>query len=300
MNTWGAVYPVLFFALMITSIPIIVNNIPLEKASDSDLQETEYLLPIRAIVNTMTEDKDNETMSKAVFSEDTVKYFLERGHIDWWHRVNRHQDSRAMIGRPASFQYTDKPIVYGYLVKDTPIVKETIMPFMKAGIGGFSASMGGYITEMDGSLIKKIHWDNLAIAPASKVRSEGSDIALLKADSTVSLTYGCIGEMCGDLSMRDGMILSKAIEAEAVTSLDSIQTSMGAVQGLPGTIYHDDKKKKNDLLRAFELFKSRELSPNTDTINRYFYMEGYINTGESSGMTQKLLNLAKEKINGSR
>lgn len=291
-----------FFALMEIRIPIYVDSLSLQKAEIPGLEETDYVLPVKMIANKMVEDKDGEIMHKSVFDDETVKYFLEKGHIDWWHRVSKNQDASAMLGKPVDFKYESEPIVYGYLLKANPIVRDSIMPSLKANLNMYSASMGGGVIRKDGKYITKIYWDNMAIAPRSKVRSEGSDVSLAKAENSISITYGSMQSLYNDLQYEGSNILSKALEAQAVTSMDLPMASIGPLQGLAGSVYHGKKKeeKEEDLDRACELFSKGYIHPSKDSIERYFLCSGYPHKNERDEMVNQMINLVTKGVsNGS-
>lgn len=253
---------------------------PLEKAkTNHGLQETDELLPIRVVVNTLKKDKEGHTMSNEVFDNDTVNYLLTKGRFDWFHKSTS-GDPIYTIGKPVKFEIEDGlPVVYGYLLKSHDFVRKSIMPMLKSGLNMLSASMGGGIKKMVNNTIKKIHWDHIALAPSALVMSEGSDVALAKAAGNVTcLNYSGFDSFFKDISLASESVLMKALSVESATDMESIGSGYQATQGLPGSSYHQDKSKKewsDDIEYAISLFSIGVIDPKEKSIKKHFESAGY-------------------------
>lgn len=162
--------------------------------------ETDSILPVSIIANRFNVDKVDDQIDPLAFTPDVIDFFLKEGIVDWQHESRTapttEQRAFAILGKPVDFEwYTENnqklPKVYANLTKDHKIVKEAIMPHLKADQPVLGASVGGSILETIKTFneilekivrkILKIKWDHIAIAGRPYVMSDGSAVTLAKS-----------------------------------------------------------------------------------------------------------------------
>lgn len=174
---------------------VTVGNFKLLKAEEGESDKT---IRVKIIANNLTLDTKDEQILPEAFDEGTVKEFLDIGIIDWHHQSILGKSSKeraaAIIGKPIAFQWENGlPVVVADLPKSHPIVKNSIIPNLEAGLPVFAASVGGKTKEVAPSFdhstgrmknnISKIFWNHLAITGAPYVinTAPGTQVSLVKA-----------------------------------------------------------------------------------------------------------------------
>lgn len=227
---------------------ILIHNFTLNKADRDDRGGS--VLPVKIIANTLKEDRQKQEILPEAFDNETVEFFLDHGIIDWHHQSIMGETSEAragaVIGKPNEFLWeAGKPVVFGDLTANHPIVKNSIRPNLEAGQNVFGASVGGKILETEKVLnkagepkenIKKIWWNHLAITAAPYVIAPGSAVTLAKAGNEDYLIYDSWN------NFKNGeYTLQKAMEAGSETDIANIQ-GFNAVQFTPGSVQYSPKQ----------------------------------------------------------
>ena len=210
----------------------------LQKASD------DKLIKVDIIANHLTEDTDGETVLKEAFSPETIAEFLAIGQIDAWHdshnpAITKKERMEAVIGKPIAFRWENgKPVVTAQLTKSHPLV-QTMLPHLEADNPVYAASIGGSKMVMkvqDGegrehSIIPKIKWDHLAIAPCNSVinREPGVNVRMLAKAKDIIAEFNDISSfnMMSANIFGQEQELRKALEAPA--SVGDMQNTSGGV-----------------------------------------------------------------------
>lgn len=229
----------LFFWRKIMRIEL--GNWYLEKAANA--KETDKLVPIRMVANRLDVDKENQQILPQAFNKSTVGKFLKHGIIDWHHvsvtGKTPEQRAQAIIGKPYDFKWEDDlPVVYGYLTKAHPIVRDSILPHLEADQKVFGASIGGNIKKARNVLdpgqhrpkeqILEIDWEHISVAASPYVISSGSEVTMVKAKGSeqpepiIKFTDITALEQDFDLTCMSGEEIRKALTVGAGTDISTL------------------------------------------------------------------------------
>lgn len=276
-----------------------------ELAKSNYNQESSDRVYVRMVANSLKKDKENDVIMPQAFNQETVDYFLKNGIIDWNHTSvigeTIEERARAILGKPEKFEWVDsKPVVYGYLTKTHPIVRESILPHLEADQKVFGASIGGFIkkskviydkeTNENKRLIYSIEWNHIAIAPLPFTISSETYVELVKSktyNNDVLVKYPDILSFVYDFSSNELKNLKKAIEMGYETDISNmVQGDALRVQSLNPDI-------NNDLSNLIELISNGLLEPKAEKIIEYLKSIGY-NDKKIIEIINKLVNYLKK------
>lgn len=156
-------------------------------------------IPITIVPNSPSPDRANDKILLKAFSEKCINdYISNSGIIDYDHQSILGKDdlekSGAIIGEAEKI-YIDKknnvPKCEGFLFKNNPIVRESILPALEAKSKVYGASVGGKIlkksTEIDPdtkknlNIISEISLNHIAITPRAKAVNPDTIVELRKS-----------------------------------------------------------------------------------------------------------------------
>jgi len=169
-----------------------LQSMTLEKSDGEDDKK----INVKIIASAATPDREDELISLKAYDQETTDDFLKQGIIDYDHKSFMGKSSlekaEAIIGQPTDFQIENKkPVVYGFLFKANPYVKNSILPALEAGSKVFGASWGGrklkkssgFVKEYGKNLtvIEKVALNHLAVCPFFKAVHQGTAVSLMKS-----------------------------------------------------------------------------------------------------------------------
>jgi len=252
--------------------------------------ETESKVFVRMVANSLKKDKENDVILPQAFSKETVDYFLKNGIIDWNHMSmigsTMEERARSILGKPEKFNWEDnKPVVYGYLTKTHPVVKESILPHLEADQKVFGASIGGFIkkskivfdkeTNQNKRLIYEIEWNHIAIAPLPYAISSETQVEIVKSkglDSNLIVKYPDILYFFNDFYNDKLISLKKALEVGYET--DSMKIMNGDALRIQ-SIDNNVNEYMPIVYNLIDLISTGIIEPKAEKIIDYLEKNGY-------------------------
>lgn len=174
---------------------------PFEIDINKSQEETKQRIPIRIEASSPTVDKQKDLILTKAYTKPVIDEFLKVGIIDYDHRSiigkTSEEKATAVIGEPTNFKIEkskhndmEVPIIYGDLYKENAIVKNSLLPALKAGSTRWGASIGGNILKAREIIksddkkyreISEIKINHCAITPTLKAVNNFTSVSMVKS-----------------------------------------------------------------------------------------------------------------------